>query len=353
MKPYHPPKLPIKVDYGEFARELADAQYAIGRLDGLHGRLPDPELLIAPLTTKEATVSSKIEGTQSTVSDVFLYEAGEKTPHPDVVEVANYKAAMLFAMGELKGKPLGLNLVKEVHKILLHNARRRGTPGEFRRDQVWVGREGAPIKEATYVPPGWESIPEYMDNLERYFHSRQDDILVRAALAHYQFEAIHPFNDGNGRIGRLLIPLIVYAHGKISQPILYMSGYFDRYKERYINTLHHVDETSDYIRWVRFFLRAITEQAAETQTLIEKILALHSKTQTDLEGVKSLYTSRLIDFIFEKPIFSTTTAVKKLRADRSTVLRLLDELIRRGVLSELRRKGRRRIFVFRDLVRLL
>ncbi|MFW6110264.1 MAG: Fic family protein [Patescibacteria group bacterium] len=353
MNPHKPNKLPVELDFSKFARSLSNAQYSLGRLDGLQKTLLNPNLLLAPLTTKEAAVSSKIEGTQSTVSDIFLYEAGEKTEHRDIIEVVNYKRAVLYAIEQLKKKPLNLNLIKDLHRILLENARRHGTPGEFRKEQVWIGERDAPIEEATYLPPRWETIPEHMSNLEKYVNSQKEDVLVQAALAHYQFEAIHPFYDGNGRIGRLLIPLILYSQEKISQPILYMSGYFEKNRNKYTEALHNVDETDDYESWISFFMEATAIQAEETQKLIENILSLHQVTMQEFENSKSPYIPRLIDFLFKKPIFRTSDVVDEIGAHRSTVTRLLDKLIERNTLDELKIGGRKRVFAFRNLLRIL
>jgi len=353
MKPHRPAKLPITPNFGHFARSLSKAQYSLGRLDGLQGNLPNPQLLVAPLTTKEAAVSSKIEGTQSTVSDVFLFEAGGEIKHPDVVEVANYKRAVIYAMDQLKNRPLSLNLIKDLHKILLKGARRYGVLGEFRNDQVWVGKRDAPIEEATYIPPEWELLPDYMANLEEYINSQEEDVLVQAAIAHYQFEAVHPFADGNGRIGRLLIPLVLYSRQRISQPILYMSGYFEKLRDQYIEALHNVDVTGKYEDWIEFFLKATAQQAEETQILIENILSLHQKIIQEFGDSKSPYITKLIDFLFKKPIFNTASAARELGAHRATVLRLLNELTDKRVVTELKVGGRHRIFAFTDLLELL
>lgn len=353
MKSHRPNKLPVEINYGRIAKLFANAQFSLGRLDGLHNNLKDPKLLIAPLITKEATVSSKIEGTQSTVRDVFLHEAGEETKFKDVVEVANYKKAMEYAIEELKERPLSINLIKELHGILLNQARGSGIRGDFRQDQVWIGKVGVSIEQATYIPPENALILEYMDNLEKYIHQDEEDILIQAALLHYQFEAIHPFNDGNGRIGRLLIPLFLHYKGKISLPILYLSGYFESNKDAYIDALHRVDTKADYDSWVEYFLTAVIEQANQTQDLIQKILALFEQVNQKTQNSKSPYMFRFIEFMFKRPIFTAPQAVQSLQADRSTVKRLQDELVNIGIVRELPLDQRKKVYIFGDLVRLL
>ncbi|MBI4059163.1 Fic family protein [Candidatus Microgenomates bacterium] len=352
-KPNHPNKLPVEIDYGRIAKLLARAQYALGRLDGLHNQLKEPNLILAPLTTKEATVSSKIEGTQSSVRDVFLHEAGEKTRFTDVVEVSNYKEAMQYAIEELEARPLVLNLIKEIHEILLRGVRGKGRKGVFRDDQVWLGQEGDPIEKATYVPPEQNLVDEYMTNLEKYIHFENEDVLIQAALIHYQFEAIHPFNDGNGRIGRLLIPLFLYYKNKITLPILYLSGYFESNKDAYLDALHKVDIDNDYNNWIQYFLNAVIKQSGETQKLIEKILNLNEETAKKVEDIKSPYISRIVEFLFKKPIFNVPMLTEEISAHRSTMIRLVEELIRLNILIEIKLEKHKRTFVFTDLVKIL
>ena len=254
--PAIPTKLPIDLNYGTFAKEWAEASYALGRLDESQKKLPNPSLLVAPMVTKEATISSKIEGTRSTLSDVMLFEAGEEAKYSDTHEVANYRNATVWAMKALKQRNLNLTFIRELHNILLAEVRgERLNPGKFRDDQVWIGKRGDGIDKATYVPVDPILIPGYMENLENYLLKDSLAPLLKAGVIHYQFEAIHPFKDGNGRIGRLIIPLYLFKNEMLFQPILYLSGYFDTHRDEYISTLHEVDLTGRYEVWLKFFLK--------------------------------------------------------------------------------------------------
>lgn len=359
--PYKPTKLPIKIDKSSFTNELAEACFELGELNGLHRNIPEPSLLIAPLTTKEATISSKIEGTRSTVRDVMLFEAGAAPKYDDTLEVVNYKRAMYWAMNALKERGFNLSFIKELHSLLLKDTRGHDKRGEFRKEQVFIGKEGDTIETATYVPPEPILVPEYMENLESYISENGENPLVKAAVIHYQFEAIHPFSDGNGRIGRIIIPLYLYQKKMLFQPILYLSGYFERHRNLYIGALHQVDETKKLEGWIKFFLIAIKEQAKETQTLIKKINDLKDEVMKKSELMRSPYAHKAVDFFFQRPIFRSPQLIKKIGAkSRMTSLRLLDVFKKSGVVVELTGKdvkrtfpGRGRLFVFSKLLDLL
>ncbi len=353
MRCHQPQKLPIKVNYDSLALLMSQANYTVGELKGLQKSLKNPLLLIAPLTTKEATVSSKIEGTQSTVKDVYMHEAGGITKHSDVIEVSNYKKAMYHAMEELSKRPISLNLIKTVHNILLTDTRGNASRGEFRKEPVWIGVPNSPIEQATYVPPSWEKVPDYMANLESYFHFDNEDALVQAALIHYQFEAIHPFYDGNGRIGRLLIPLFLFSRRRLNLPILYLSGFFDAEKDKYLEALHSVDQSGVYDPWVAYFLRAVIAQAQATGELINKIISLHDELLERTVQLKSPYMVRLIDFMFKQPVFKINQAADELKAHGATIIRLLRELDRLGYIVEVSGLKKGKIFIFKQLVSLL
>jgi len=353
MKSYHPPKLPIKLNFAYFAKELGEASFELGKLDGRQRDLPNASLLISPLSAKEATVSSKIEGTKSTVSDVFLYESGEVAKYPDTVEVFNYRMATLWATKNLKNRKFNLAFIKELHSNLLKNTRGEQKRGEFRKEQVFIGTKGATIEQASYIPPEPFLVLDYMENLEKYILSNQENYLIKAAIIHYQFEAIHPFFDGNGRIGRLIIPLLLYQKDLLYQPILYLSGYFNKHRDRYIDTLHLVDINKNYDEWVKFFLISVKEQAKETQSLIQRMWDLFQVVNQKTEVIKSPYIAKTINFIFKKPIFTAKELNSELKADRATVSRLTKRLIQLQVISSLFPKRKKALFLFRDLFKLL
>jgi len=351
MKPYHPPKLPVKLEPNKFYLELADASLELGNLNGLCQNLPNPSILIAPLLSKEATVSSKIEGTRSTVSDVLKFEATGIPKYDDTIEVSNYKRAMLMAIDVLKERKLDLSFIKTLHQILLERARGYQKRGKFREVQVWVGVKGAKIEEASYIPPEPFLVPEYMENLENYILSEnQEHPLVKIAIIHYQFEAIHPFEDGNGRIGRLLIPLYLYWKKILNLPILYISGYFERYRDEYIDKLNYVDKTQNYEEWIKFFLISIRNQSKQTQTLIYKILKLKENVEEKIKKIKSPYKQEVINLMFSKPFFRRSD----LKLEKMTSIRLLKKLVSFGILEELDIKGiKGKVYVFNELVKIL
>ncbi len=257
---YHQPKLlpkdGVKLDANVFTKEKSEAEYSLGQLqgsggDGLGKRFFNAELLISPLITKEAVMSSKIEGTISTVSDVYKYEAGQKPHYSGTAEVFNYRRAIRQAIDLVQsGKKMNKSHIKGIHKTLLTGVRHKGVLGDFRKDDVWIGeKQNDPIEKAIYVPPYFPAIDAYMDNIFEYIERGDDDPLTKAAMVHYQFEAVHPFEDGNGRVGRWLIPLILYEKKRLSQPMLYMSGYFDAHRDEYREALHEVDTTLKYEKW--------------------------------------------------------------------------------------------------------
>ena len=354
IKPAKPKKLPINLNYSKFTKELAEASFELGKLDGLQRDLQNPSLLISPLITKEATISSKIEGTRSTISDVFVYGATKEGKYDDTIEVFNYRKAMILAMKNLKRRKFNLPFIKELHSILLKGVRGEKYRGEFRKTQVFIGEKGVTIEKATYVPPEPILIPEYMENLEKYMLENGENPLVKAGIIHYQFEAIHPFQDGNGRIGRLLVPLYLYQKGLLYQPILFLSGYFERNRDKYINHLHLVDIEQKYEEWIKFFLISVKNQAKETQKLIYQIKNLTDEIKSKTESIKSPYISKIIDFIFSNPIFSNSDLTRYIRANRVTSLRLIKKLEDlKIVISFVPPKRKRELYVFKHLIRLL
>lgn len=357
---HHPEYLPPKLDYGEFAKELAQAQYAVGLLQGSQGRLQNAIHLIGPLVAKEAAVSSKIEGTQSDSSDIYVFDAGGKPAYSDTPVVSNYRASMLDAIQAIKdGKKLTPHLIKSLHATLLKSVRHKGTLGDFRTKAVWIAeREGAPIEEALYVPPEHVHVSSYIENLLDYVESNPDDMnLVKAGVVHYQFEAVHPFEDGNGRIGRLLIPLILFYKGELSLPIVYSSGYFEARSQEYRSALRSADTTGKYGVWLRFFFNAITEQAKETIDLIDRIQSLHNEVRSKYETSKSPYMSRFIDFLFDSPVFTIPMMQSKMSLSvRLTAVRLIEQLESDGMLEPVRGQkgpGGTRLYAFDRLLAII
>lgn len=340
---HHQPKyLPIDLDYGQFARELAKAQYAIGLLQGSQKTLHNAHHLIGPLVAKEAEVSSKIEGTQSTSKDVYVYAAGGKATHTDTPVVSNYRSAMYDAIDAVGDKKkITKHLIKSLHSTLLTGVRYKGKLGAFRDGDVWIAeKEGDPIERALFVPPEHVHVISYIDNIISYIDDADEINLVKAGVVHYQFEAVHPFEDGNGRIGRLLIPLILFYKGELSLPIVYSSGYFEARPNEYREALRQVDKTGRYEPWLKFFFNAIAEQAKETLELVDKIRDLNSELKKQYQNSKSPYILRLIDLLFESPVISPPEIMKRLEIpSRMTASRLVEQLEKDKVLVEIGQKG--------------
>jgi Fic family protein len=364
VKYYEPKLLPKKgavVDANAFTREKSEAEYNLGQLQALGGnslgkKFFNAELLISPLITKEAVMGSKIEGTISTVSDVYKYEAGQKTHYSGTAEVFNYRHAMREAIDLVQaGKKITKSHIKGIHKTLLTGVRHKGTLGDFRNCDVWIGEKPSdPIEKAIYVPPYYPAVDMYMDNLFEYIEQGADDPLTKAGLVHYQFEAVHPFEDGNGRVGRWLIPLILFENGRLSQPTLYMSGYFDAHRDLYRESLHNVDATMKYEGWLKFFFSSVAAQAKETLALIEKINMLYDQIENEVSGSKSPYLQKFLAYIFEHPIFFATPIVVELNSTLPPVaglIKLFEEkkLITRGVSVDKRVK----VYTFEPLIELL
>ena len=362
---YHEPKLlpkeGVAIDANIFFKEKSEAEYNLGQLqalggDGLGKKFFNADLLISPLITKEAVMGSKIEGTISTISDVYKYEAGQKTSYSGTAEVFNYRAAMREATNLVQsGKKITKNHIKGIHKTLLTGVRHKGTLGDFRNCDVWIGeKSNDPIEKAIYVPPYYPTVDHYMDNIFDYIENGTDDPLTKAGLVHYQFEAVHPFEDGNGRVGRWLIPLILYENGRLSRPILYMSGYFDANRNLYRESLHDADTTMKYEIWLKFFFNSVASQAKETLNLIEKINMLYEKIEEQVSDSKSPYLQKFLAYIFEHPIFFAAPIIEELKSTPPPVaglIRLFEErkLITRGIGDDKRMK----IYTFEPLIDLL
>lgn len=358
---HHLPKrlniLGLSLDYNIFGKELSNAQYALGLLQGSQRKLLNSELLVSPLTAKEAKESSSIEGTVSTVSDVFLLEAGGTPKYGDTQQVANYRSALKYAMEEFSnGRKLSHSLLHRLHQILLQNVRHKGPLGKYRDEIVYIAeKETDPIEKALYVPMLPITIYEYMGNLIDYVTNGSEDILIRTGIFHYQFEAIHPFNDGNGRIGRLLVPLILCQDHRISKPILYISGYLEKFREEYRESLHDVDVNNRYEKWLAFYFKAVSMQLNETQKLVDEIIELYENIKSQFELNKSPYLIPFLNHLFESPATTIPMAKKAIKASaRNTVSDLFDQFIKKKLVIQTKTKySRAKIYAFVKLLDLL
>jgi len=359
--PFIPSKLPPKIDYSLLIKEIGQAHDALGQLNGLLVNIHNPYLLTTPLLTKEAVLSSRIEGTQATIKDVFEYEAEVKTSEEDskdkdVREILNYRCAMDTAIEELEKRQIGENILKKTHHILLDSVRgAHKDRGNFRKAQVYIGAPDSTIDEATYIPPPPSEILPLLVNWESYVNLEEEkDVLVQIGVAHYQFEAIHPFMDGNGRIGRLVIPLFLYQRKLLSCPLLYISEYFEMHRSDYYKLLNGVSREGAWESWLKFFLEAVAVQSLKTQTTVLKILNLYRKLKDEVTQANAMHAVGLLDIIFATPIISFVSIKKRIKArSPQTIYNLLDKFLKLGILKEVPGRKRNRIFVFQQLLDVL
>lgn len=314
MKLFVPQRLPLKeVKWEPLIPLIGRANRSLALYDGVLYGVSNPEILLAPLTTQEAVLSSKIEGTQATLGEVLRFEAGEEPEQEsrrlDIQEIMNYRKALRHAEKELKTRPFNLNLLLELHSILLASVRGRNKGrGNFRTTQNWIGKPGTPIEQADFVPPDPMFLKEYLDNWEKYYHADRPDPLVQLAVVHAQFEIIHPFLDGNGRIGRIIIPIFLYEKKLLSRPTFYLSAYLEEHRDEYVSRLRALGRTDDaWNQWIEFFLKALDEQARENAAKARAIMELYEKLKTRvIELTHSQYAVPLLDQIFERPVFQST-----------------------------------------------
>lgn len=356
IPPALPPVPPLRME--EIYPLLDRATAALGRLDGISLLLPDPTLFLYMYVRKEAVLSSQIEGTQSSLSDLLLFEteSAPGVPMDDVTEVSNYVAAMDYGLERLKTFPLSLRLIREIHEKLMSGARGgHKMPGAFRTSQNWVG--GTRPGNARFVPPPPEKLMELLGDLESFLHDRRHSLpaLVKAALAHVQFETIHPFLDGNGRLGRLLITFILCVENVIKEPLLYLSLYLKTHRQTYYDLLQAVREKGAWEEWVRFFLTGVIETAEQATQTTQKILKLfeedHKKIGTHGKSVGTVL--KLHAYFQRRPIATTTKIAKECDMNLQTVLRGLAVLEQIGIVKETTGKERHKIYAYRSYIQLL
>lgn len=360
--PHIPANLPVKVEYQDLLTQITKAHGSLARLDAMISQLPNPSLLERTFLTKEAVLSSQIEGTQATIKEVFEYEAeGQKKEDSpkerDIQEITNYRMAMRKGVEMLKERPLSENVIKELHKILLQSVRGYNkAPGEFRKQQVYIGKPGVGINEASYVPPPPTVIPELFSNFENYLNSKEEqDVLVQIAIAHFQFEAIHPFLDGNGRIGRLLIPLFLYERKLLSYPLLYLSQYFEENRPDYYHLLNNVTEKGEWLPWIKFFLQALDEQSTKAQETSKSVLNLYQAYKEKIQSINSKYTLNLLDAIFAHPVFSYKSIKETAKIKNpQTLITLIKKFVEAGIVQESEpERKRNKLYAFGELMKLL
>lgn len=351
---YHLGKFPPpELEWRRLIPLIGPANAAIARYEGvLHG-IPNADVLLSPLTAQEAVLSSRIEGTQATLGEVLEFEAegdedDESTPKKaDIREVLNYRAALKEARARLTELPLSQRLVKDTHRVLMQGVRgRHKSPGEYRKIPNWIGPHGCTIEEARFIPCPVQHLADAMSTWERYLHSEEPDLLVQLALIHAEFEALHPFLDGNGRLGRLIVPLFLFERGMLSSPNFYVSEHLERHRDTYYDRLLAVSREGDWTSWVEFFLQALIAQAESNQERALDILALYnSRKEWIVDQTRSQHAVRALDWLFCRPIFKTSDFVSTSGIPEPTAKRILREVRDAGMLTEIRPSSGRRAAV--------
>lgn len=349
---------PSELDWPKLLPLIGPANAAVARYDGVLRGIPNMRVLLSPLTTQEAVLSSKIEGTQATFGEVLEFEADSGAVHgdkrDDIQEILNYRSALRHAIILMEELPLSQRVVREAHRVLLDGVRGHGkTPGEYRRLPNWIGPAGCTPQEATFVPLSAERVPTAMSLWERYLHSKAPDLLVQLAILHAEFESVHPFLDGNGRVGRLLVPLFLVDKKILMSPNLYISAFFEAHRDEYYGRLLSVSRDGDWVGWCAFFLRAITTQAETSEAKAVAILDLYrSKKDWIIDLTHSQYAVRALDWFFTMPIFTTSHFVTSAEIPKPTASRIVRLVRDHGLLRELRpSRGRRpAILAFSELL---
>ena len=333
---------------GELLALLSEADIALGRLDGIVKVIPDPELFVAMYVRREAVLSSQIEGTQSTLEDLLEVELEpqSRASHGDVGEIVNYVAAMNHGLARLDELPLSLRLIREIHGELLKDGRgAQATPGDFRTTQNWIGPAGASLQRATFVPPPVPEMKLALDAYEKFLHADYDlPLLVLAGLAHAQFETIHPFLDGNGRVGRLLITLLPVHGGGLREPLLYLSYYLKLHRVEYYDRLMAVRTKGDWEGWLRFFLRGVAETATEAAKTAERIFELRERHRTIVMQHHGANGLKLLALLFRQPLVNIKRVTQEVDVSFPTASKLVKGFEELGILRELTGRARSRIF---------
>jgi Fic family protein len=351
-----PEKLPPAIEFSaDLVKLLSKADSALSELSGLGRTLPNPHLLIAPYVRREAVLSSRIEGTRASLSDLLIDELDEQPALPsrveDVGEVRNYVAALEYGLQRLRELPLSLRLVREIHEHLMRGVRGdKATPGEFRRSQNWIGPQGSKPATAPYVPPPVNEMHECLNGWEIFLHDRESlPDLIHAAIAHAQFEAIHPFLDGNGRVGRLLITLELIERERLAQPLLYLSAFIEANRQDYYDLLQRIRTHGDWGAWIRYFLTGVEQTAKQASAQAVSLLELRDKLRAEL--VDKPRAQLLIDELFKNPYVTVARAQRLLAVSNPTARAVINVLTNRGMLEEVTGRQWAKLYVSRPILR--
>ena len=356
-KSFRPTPLPVEINMDvEMISLLTDATKALATLDTLSSYIPNMNLFVSMYVRKEALLSSQIEGTQATLEDV-LDPLIEKNTNQNVADVINYIKATEFALERLNSLPLCNRLIKETHEVLMKDVRgQEKNPGEFRYSQNWIGSAGSTLKNARYIPPNPEDMKQAMSDLEKYINADDElDLLIQAALIHYQFETIHPFLDGNGRVGRLLITLFLMEKKRLNTPSLYISYYLKNNRIEYYDRMSEVRNKNNYEQWIKFFLRAIKESSEDAVETINKLSELHDKNVAIIEqmGRASKTAKQIFDYLEKNPIIDIKKTSEELSLAFSTVSASVKRLEEYGILVQTNNANRNRVFAYEDYLGIL
>ena len=361
-RPFVPENLPLPaIDWGTLVPLIGRANRTLAQYDGMLYGVPNPAVMLSPMTTQEAVLSSRIEGTQATLGEVLKFEAGEEvkeeSKRQDILEIINYRKALKVAEERLQARPFSLNLLLELHSILLNSVRGRDKArGNFRTQQNWIGPEGCKIENAYFIPPEPMSVKACIDNWEKYYHHEEQDPLVQLAIIHAQFEIIHPFLDGNGRIGRILIPLFLYEKKLLSRPMFYLSTYLEAHRAEYVQRLRNLGNPGSWDEWIAFFLRALSEQAQANSGTVKSILELYGRLKGQIINLThSQFAIPLLDALFDQPIFQSTYLHKREgMPSKPMIMQMLNALRRHGILKVVREGSGRRaqVLALAELVNL-
>lgn len=351
-----PPNPPIALS-GELVAKLVDANKKLAALDGLSARIPNMDLFVSMYVRKEALLSSQIEGTQCTLDDI-LNPLIEENTNRNVSDVVNYIKATEFALNRLHSLPLCNRLIKETHAVLMEGVRgQEKSPGEFRYSQNWIGGQGSTIRNARYIPPNPEDMQTAMSDLEKYMNGDDSlDPLIQAALIHYQFETTHPFLDGNGRVGRLLITLFLMEKGILSHPALYISYFLKMNRIEYYDRMTQVRKTGDYEQWVMFFLQALSDSAGDAIQTIDALTALHNQSVARLRAFSKRQQTNLLKlfaYIETNPIIDIQKTAAALGLSYNTVSKMVTILVDEGILRQTDKAGKAKIYSYADYLDIL
>lgn len=358
MKPYSPDTLPLNnLDFARLLPKIGPANAALARYDGLLQSVVNPAVMLSPLTQREAVLSSRIEGTQATVDEVLEFEAGmdfDAEKSQDIQEIVNYRRTLTLAAAAVAQRPISLGLLRQMHSVLMDSVRgAHKSPGEFRREQNWIGNTGCTLEQASFVPPAPLQLLDHLQAWERYLASVDVDVLLQCAVVHAQFELIHPFKDGNGRIGRLLIPLFLFQKQALASPMFYLSDYLESHRDDYYARLQAISREGDWTGWITFFLEAVTLQALANTRRVQAMMALYENMKRRIaELTRSQHAMAVLDTLFDRPIFQSGDFVQRSGIPRQSALPFLRTLREAGILQVLREASGRRsaVLAFRDLL---